>query len=164
MAQIIRTYREELPQCCLIGKRYTEADAHPEVQFGPLWGQWFAQGWFAELEKLPSALEDAYIAAMRQTDTGSEYWIGMFFPSDTKPPQGFSRLPLGPAPMGTAWIQGSEEGRDLYAAKGDAFKALQDAGLTPAGTWCFERYACPRFTTPDENGNVILDFCALLAE
>lgn len=24
--------------------------------------------------------------------------------------------------------------------------------------WCFERYNCPRFTTPDENGNVILDY------
>jgi hypothetical protein len=24
--------------------------------------------------------------------------------------------------------------------------------------WCFERYNCPRFTTPDEKGNVILDY------
>ena len=24
--------------------------------------------------------------------------------------------------------------------------------------WCFERYNCPRFTTPDEEGNVILDY------
>jgi len=24
--------------------------------------------------------------------------------------------------------------------------------------WCFERYQCPRFTSPDENGNVILDY------
>lgn len=24
--------------------------------------------------------------------------------------------------------------------------------------WCFERYNCPRFTMPDENGNVILDY------
>ena len=24
--------------------------------------------------------------------------------------------------------------------------------------WCFERYNCPRYTTPDENGNVILDY------
>ena len=24
--------------------------------------------------------------------------------------------------------------------------------------WCFERYNCPRFTTPDEAGNVILDY------
>ena len=24
--------------------------------------------------------------------------------------------------------------------------------------WCFERYNCPRFTTSDEKGNVILDY------
>jgi hypothetical protein len=24
--------------------------------------------------------------------------------------------------------------------------------------WCFERYNCPGFTTPDNNGNVILDY------
>lgn len=26
------------------------------------------------------------------------------------------------------------------------------------GEWCFERYNCPGFTTPDEQGNVILDY------
>jgi len=25
--------------------------------------------------------------------------------------------------------------------------------------WFFERYGCPRFTTPDDKGNVILDIC-----
>jgi hypothetical protein len=24
--------------------------------------------------------------------------------------------------------------------------------------WCFERYNCPRYTMPDNNGNVILDY------
>lgn len=24
--------------------------------------------------------------------------------------------------------------------------------------WCFERYSCPRFTTPDAEGSVILDY------
>lgn len=24
--------------------------------------------------------------------------------------------------------------------------------------WCFKRYNCPRFTTPDEKGNAILDY------
>jgi hypothetical protein len=28
--------------------------------------------------------------------------------------------------------------------------------------WCFERYACPRYTTPDKNGNIILDICFYL--
>jgi hypothetical protein len=28
--------------------------------------------------------------------------------------------------------------------------------------WFFERYNSPRFTVPDEKGNVILDICAYL--
>ena len=29
--------------------------------------------------------------------------------------------------------------------------------FNPHLSLCFERYVCPRFTTPDEKGNVILD-------
>ena len=25
--------------------------------------------------------------------------------------------------------------------------------------WSFENCLCPRYTTPDDNGNVILDYC-----
>jgi hypothetical protein len=25
--------------------------------------------------------------------------------------------------------------------------------------WFFERYGCPRFTTPDDKGNIIIDIC-----
>ncbi len=28
--------------------------------------------------------------------------------------------------------------------------------------WFFERYGCPRFTAPDEKGNIILDICYFL--
>lgn len=30
--------------------------------------------------------------------------------------------------------------------------------------WCFKRYNCPRFTTPDENGDVILDYGIAIEE
>jgi len=25
--------------------------------------------------------------------------------------------------------------------------------------WCIERYCCPRYTTPDEKGKIIMDCC-----
>ena len=43
------------------------------------------------------------------------------------------------------------EGFDVVAMKALGFKRKED-------DWCFERYNCPRFTTPDEEGNVILDY------
>jgi hypothetical protein len=33
----------------------------------------------------------------------------------------------------------------------------------PANSWCFERYNCPRYTTPEENGKVTLDYCVYLS-
>ena len=27
------------------------------------------------------------------------------------------------------------------------------------GVWSFENCTCPRYTTPDEKGNIILDYC-----
>ena len=38
-------------------------------------------------------------------------------------------------------------------------EALRAAGFARKGDdWCFERYNCPRYTTPDGEGNVILDY------
>ncbi|MEE1356150.1 MAG: hypothetical protein UHG68_01150 [Clostridia bacterium] len=27
------------------------------------------------------------------------------------------------------------------------------------GVWSFENCTCPRYTTPDEQGNIIMDYC-----
>ena len=37
--------------------------------------------------------------------------------------------------------------------------AWEEKGWLPSG-WYFERYNCPRYTSPDKKGNVILDYCA----
>ncbi|MDF2880797.1 MAG: AraC family transcriptional regulator [Clostridiaceae bacterium] len=40
---------------------------------------------------------------------------------------------------------------------------ITDAGWKAAENSCFfERYNCQRFTTPDEKGKVILDYCIYL--
>ena len=64
--------------------------------------------------------------------------------------------------MAVAWVYGSEG--EVYGREEDAMHALEEAGIpvarTPDGAiWCAERYVCPRFTTPDEKGCVILDLC-----
>ena len=43
MASIVKTFREEVPAMRFIGKKYEG--------FGPWWGEWFANGWFDEIEK-----------------------------------------------------------------------------------------------------------------
>lgn len=39
---------------------------------------------------------------------------------------------------------------------GEGYKIIPDE---KGAYWFFERYCCPRFTTPDEQGNIILDIC-----
>ncbi len=44
-----------------------------------------------------------------------------------------------------------------------AMAALKEQGWNYSDSgWFFERYNYPRFTAPDETGNVILDICACL--
>ncbi|MNC80376.1 hypothetical protein D3C75_1331520 [compost metagenome] len=46
--------------------------------------------------------------------------------------------------------------------EGECYHKLVDNGIdviseADGGFYFFERYACPRFTTPDEKGEIILD-------
>jgi hypothetical protein len=53
---------------------------------------------------------------------------------------------------------------DLYMHEEECAKELVSKGFEiipdkKGVYWFFERYGCPRFTTPDDKGNVILDIC-----
>ena len=41
MAEIIKTFKENVPAMRFIGKKYPD--------FGGWWGDWFANGWFDEI-------------------------------------------------------------------------------------------------------------------
>lgn len=88
------------------------------------------------------------------------YWIGMFTPRDTPVPDGFSCIDFEAAALGTCWIRGTEEEvHDTSRCR----EALEKEGLRIASfghtVYSFENCLCPRYTTPDKNGNVILDYC-----
>ncbi|HHY23601.1 MAG TPA: GyrI-like domain-containing protein [Clostridiaceae bacterium] len=167
MAEIVKCYKEHLPALRLIGKRYTDSD-RIGGSFGAKWGEWFQNGWFAEVEKLGPLPEngDAYLGVMRCINGNFEYWIGMFFPTGTTVPEGYAYTDIPEGDIGTCYIYGHEDTGELYGL--DAHNACMDE-IAKAGwklqqdPWFFERYNCPRFTTPDEHGKVILDYCVYLA-
>lgn len=174
MAEIIKTYRQTLPALRFIGKRYSDAD-RVDGTFGSKWGEWFQQGWFTVLEQaagdsLKNLCEDgdAYLGLMRGKEGEPfQYWIGMFVPAGTAVPEGFSSVDFPTLEMAVAWVQGKEETGEVYGQEEKCLQALAQAGMDvrPArdgALWCLERYACPRFTTPDAQGNIILDICFLL--
>ena len=92
--------------------------------------------------------------------------IGMFLPQDAPVPEGYEHMDLPEETCALFWIYGSESSGEIY---GMSAEALCQAELDRRGWvrkdagWHFERYNCPRFTTPDAQGNVILDYGVPLA-
>lgn len=166
MVEIIKVYRESLPTLRLIGKRYTNIDRGADGGFGGKWGEWFTNGYFTTLEAFGSlpANEGAYVGCMRCMEE-FEYWIGMFFPEGTTVPDDFSYVDILKGDIGTCWIYGNENNGELYGMDPHNLcmaKITEEGWQLAEDSWFFERYQCPRFTSPDEKGNVILDYCAYL--
>ena len=116
-------------------------------------------------EAQPVGIEDdnAYIGLMRhKPGEPFEYWIGMFFAADAHAPDGYDYVNFDESRLGVAWLKGAEA--EIYSAEDVAVNGLTEAGYHPAADrngahWYMERYACPRFTEPDQQGNVTLDIC-----
>jgi hypothetical protein len=169
MAEITKVYRQGVPAMTFIGKKYGNED-RVDGGFGAQWGQWFQNDWFAAIEKqIGSATketcedDDAYIGLMRDKEGEPfQYWIGIFAPEDTVPPEGFETVNFPAAALGVCWLYGKEG--ELFGQEDRCASKLGEAGyeiIPDAGGawWFFERYTCPRFTTPDDLGNKTLDIC-----
>ena len=167
MPEIIKTYKQSVPAMRFIGKKYGDSD-RVNGTFGAKWGEWFENSWFDVLTKQISGNPDdtcedggASIGLMRHKDGEPfQYWVGMFAPQDTDVPDGFEKVDFPKSEWGISWLYGKEA--ELYMNEGKCAQRLGSEGITvindPDGScWFFERYVCPRFTTPDEKGNVILD-------
>lgn len=160
MAEIQKVYRETLPKAKIVGLVYGDSDRNQFGSFSDKWGEWFRENRFAALAAL-NPVDDAYLGAMRMTGENSmEYWIAMFLPADAAVPEGFDSVDFPQTDVVTAWVHGTEDGGDVYMAHEQCVAAAKDQGLevTDDG-WYFERYVCPRFTEPDRDGKVILDYC-----
>ena len=176
MFEIIKVYKQDIEPLRFIGKKYDNADRTTGAfEVKPKWSKWFENGWFADIENQMSVSAgeiyedgDAYIGLLR--NKGGEpfqYWIGMFTPVNTKIPDGFDYIDFPKSELGVCWVYGKE--KDVSMNKGlDIFnqcnEKLKNEGMSHIHDkdntcWAFERYACPRYTTPDEKGNVIIDIC-----
>lgn len=156
---IVKIIREDTPAVRFIGRRYP-ADAN----YGEAWGQWWANGWFEPLDALPGRAainQDAYCGAKRIVNGALEYWIGMFFEPTVDAPEGYESVDLGPLSFAVCWLRDRENSPELTGlpAHNRCLEAMaRQSYVRREDDWCFERYQCPRYTTPDEEGRVILDY------
>jgi len=175
MHEIIKVYREKAPAARFIGKMYLDGDRDETGGFGRAWGEFFQKGWFDAIEEAAGGKQavkalspegDAYCGLERyKPGEPFQYWVGMFVPLGTIPPEGLAAVDFGEMELGTCWIRGEQA--DLFGHEDECAQACEREGWTirtfPDGAyWSFERYGCSRFMTPDAQGNVILDICIFL--
>ncbi len=162
MTEILKVFKENIPTMRFIGKKYDD--------FGH-WDEWWQNGWFDVIEKTMGGCDKilslwenggGYIGLERRKDGEAfEYYIGMLTPENTSVPDGFIYMDFANLNLGTCWIYGKEnEVHDTSACK----QKLADNGIElwrdeNGAVWSFENCLCPRYTTPDEKGNIILDYC-----
>ena len=85
----------------------------------------------------------------------------MLFPAGTEVPEGFEAVDIEPLEYAVCYLYDKEGSSDFYTLQTHDM-CLEEMKIQNLNrnedNWCIERYNCPRFTTPDENGNVILDY------
>ena len=163
MAEIVSVFAQTVPAMRFIGKKYPS--------FGH-WGEFFANGWFDVIEAAMGGTDailklwengGAYVGLERRAEGEPfAYYLGMFTPSDTPVPEGFDYVDFPAGTLGTCWIYGTE--KDVHNTKG-CRAALLAEGMEPPTdgvVWSFENCICPRYTTPDGEGKIILDYCYYL--
>jgi len=166
-AEIVKMYREQMPELRLIGKQYGDQDRDANGSFGPKWDEWNANDWFAPLFGSAAAIADgdATLGCMRFKDGTIEYWIGLFCPAGTAVPEGYSHVDLDAGEIATCWIRGSMENGEIFGMDPCAkcTEAIEKEGWkTASDGWFYERYADARFMVGDSEGLVILDYCFYL--
>ncbi len=165
--EIKKIYTQKIPATRFIGKKYGDGD-RVNGSFGAKWEEAFNGGLFDRIEAAAGKEEffedsGAYIGLMRCRDGDPfEYWIGMFTPAETQVPEGFGYHDFHAGELGIGWIYGNDGNGEIYCHEGDVAVKLGNEGFKikndeRGACWFFERYQCPRFTVPDEKGNVILD-------
>lgn len=166
MVKIIKTEINQLPEVFVVGKKITvKMPNKPEINPIPaLWDTCFSDNTFDYLMKYRDLLfNDAYVGWMSDfsSDNGTfTYICGMLMKSDNLSlDDGFVSRKIEPVTVGIGWIQGSTVPEICFAAHSLVEKAVQEKGYScNHATWCMEVYNCPRFTQPDENGEIILDY------
>ena len=176
MFEIIKVYTQSVDSFRFIGKKYSDADrTNQTFALKEKWSEWYINKWFDVIEKQLSGnpidtYEDssAYIGLLRnKRGEPFQYWIGMFVPVNTKIPEGYDYIDFPRSELGVCWVYGKEDDLSMYEGieiieqcnerliKEEIPHIHDKDGIC----YAFERYTRPRFITPDNKGNIILDIC-----
>ncbi|MCQ4924507.1 GyrI-like domain-containing protein [Tissierella carlieri] len=163
MAKLVNLQINQLPEVRIIGKAVYLEMAMKENPIPEFWEKCFEDGTFTRLEELKEYhIDSSYVGWMGDwgIDNGKfTYICGMLMKTEAPVPEGFICRDIPSSKVAIGWIQGLE--KDVYPVSHEfTQKAMEEKGyrLDESASWCMELYNCPRFTTPMDNGEIILDY------
>ncbi len=162
MSKLIQLEIKSLGEWCVVGKEI-KVQMGMENPIPAFWDKCFADGTFRALEELDDfVLCTDYVGFMcdfQGVDNTFTYICGMMMKPGCPVPDGFVSYPVASSSAAVGWIQGDSTKDVCMTAHEHTAKALEEKGYTNEGfTWSMELYNCPRFTTPDAQGQIILDY------
>ena len=176
MASCVRLTITQYPKLYLVGRPlsvdYQAMMATGDNPIPAFWDECFFAGLFDKIEACSEALVNTdYVGWMgnMQPDGTGLYVCGMLFTKledGTQLPKGTTVIEIAAGEVAIAWIKGANVAEVCSQAHEHIVKALADEGrsISPSDVaWSMEVYNCPRFTDPDEEGCIILDYVVPLA-
>ncbi len=163
MSKLIQLEIRELGAWCVAGKEI-RVEMGGENPIPAFWDACFADGTFSTLEAQKDwVLCPDYVGFMTDWQESSNtftYVCGMMMkPGCPVPGGGFVSRPVAASSAAVGWIQGADTQDVCMQAHEYTNKALEEKGYTCEGfSWSMELYNCPRFTTPDAQGQITLDY------
>ena len=172
MAKVIKFDVIDLPKVYLVGKgieHNIEEHVKGDNPIAAFWDKCLADGTFSVLERQQEYVyEPAYVSACIDWDTGYgtfTYICGMLFKEGVAVPEGYVVREIGGEKIGMCWIKGKNAADVCKDAHTLTMQAIKNGGYCPNQMkWSMQLFTNPRFTTPDENGDVILDYYIPLAK
>ncbi len=172
--RVTNLYCKQMPAIRFIGKRYTMADLDANGLLMDRWNEWFQNGWFDMLNRLP-VLPGYEGIPNTGYHNGAEttFWIGMMFPQNTLVPEGFDSTDIPAGDLAVCWLHGYRETGELFTphARSLCLTQIREAGYTmkldfdgEPCKWTFESYNQQRFFMPDDEGKVVMDYCVYVVE
>ncbi len=163
MPELVHFSIEKMPAMKVVGREMRHKMGAKENPIPAFWKQCFEDKTFETIEALGApALDGSYVGYMTEyskEDGMFTYICGIFMKPDCPVPEGFVSRDVTAADVAVGWVQGPEFA--IYpVAHTLTQEGLERAKRKPDATadWCAEVYNCPRFTTKQGNGDVILDY------
>jgi predicted transcriptional regulator YdeE len=163
MAELVKFEVKALPPVRVVGKAIRVEMNMQENPIPAFWGKCFGDGTLKTLEDMTDQVYDpAYVGFMCRwggSDGKFTYIVGMLMKEGTPVPDGYESEDISACEVAIGWIKGKEP--DVYMASHQLTSAeMERLGLVmdESKGWCMELYNCPRFTVPDGNGDLILDY------